>query len=263
MIKKLIVLDLDGTTLKQDKSMSEYTIDTLLETKKEGNQIIFATARPPRDAYKYIPIQLKDAPIICYNGACIISSQELKVIYKSEISRKDVLKIIDIVESNGYINISIEVNDKLYSNFDTKAFFGNCENTIVDLKKMEYDSAYKIIICSKKAIDEEILESLPLTVKGMITDKKTLCQIINSNASKWTAIKYLASMFNINSNNIVAFGDDINDYEMIEKAGIGIAMGNADERIKKIARFIVDTNENDGVAKYLENKILQKGEIQL
>ena len=74
---------------------------------------------------------------------------------------------------------------------------------------------------------------------------------MSSEASKWTAISNLANKMNIKTENIIAFGDDTNDIEMIKNAGIGVAMGNADEQLKNIADFITDTNQNDGVAKFL------------
>lgn len=257
-MKKLIVLDLDGTTLKKDKTVSENTVNTLLEARKKGNTILFATARPPRDAYKYVPESLRDNPIICYNGACIISSKDLKVIYKKEILREDVLKLINVIENNGYKKITIEINDTMYSNFDTTPFFGNSKNEIRDLKKMEYESAYKVLICSNVPINENILKEFPKTVKGMLTDRKTLCQIVNADASKWTAISHLASKLNIENKDIIAFGDDINDIDMIENAGVGVAMGNGEDIIKNISDYITDTNENDGVAKFLRENILKK-----
>lgn len=256
-MNKLIVLDLDGTTLRKDKTVSEYTVNTLLKARDEGNTILFATARPPRDAYKYVPEHLRDNPIICYNGAAIVSSKDLNVIYRKAIPKQDVLKLIGIIESHGYKNITIEVNDNMYSNFDTTPFFGNSKNEIRDLRTMEYENADKVLICSERPIDEEILKEFPNTVKGMLTDSKILCQIINSNASKWTAITNLATKLNIENKDIIAFGDDVNDFDMIENAGMSIAMGNAEEEIKNIADFITDTNENDGVAKFLEENVLR------
>ena len=84
---KLIVLDLDGTLLRNDKTVSKENIDALLNFKAKGNKILFATARPPRDAYKYVPVPLRDNPIICYNGACIINKDK-EIIYSKQIDRK-------------------------------------------------------------------------------------------------------------------------------------------------------------------------------
>ena len=75
-MNQLLVLDLDGTLLRNDKTVSEETIDSLVEFKNRDNKILFATARPPRDAYKYVPQKLRDNPIICYNGACMIDGKK-------------------------------------------------------------------------------------------------------------------------------------------------------------------------------------------
>ena len=254
-MKRLIVLDLDGTTLRNDKTVSQNTIETLLKVKERGHHILFATARPPRDAYKYVPIILRDNPIICYNGAAIISSEDLKIIYEKQITKKDVLKVLDVCEKYGYNQLSIEVNDTLYSNFDTTPFFGNAKNEIVDLREMNYDSAFKVIICSDKLINEEILNKFPNTVKGTITDKKILCQIMNSESSKWIAITSLSKKMNIAEKDIIAFGDDTNDLEMLKFAGIGVAMENSEKTVKEIADYVTDTNQNDGVAKFLQEKL--------
>ena len=256
-MEKLIVLDLDGTTLRNDKTVSENTINTLLDVRDRGNTILFATARPPRDAYKYVPEPLRNNPIICYNGAAVVSSNNLDVIYEKQIAKNDVLKILDICERFGYNQLSIEVNDTLYSNFDTTPFFGNAKNEIKDLRQMEYKSAYKVIICSEKPIDEKILKLFPQTVKGVITDKKTLCQIMNAESSKWIAINSLVDKMGIKKDNIIAFGDDVNDLEMIKNAGTGVAMGNAEEQLKAIANYITDSNVNDGVAKFLKKNVLR------
>ena len=141
--------------------------------------------------------------------------------------------------------------------FDTTPFFGNSKNEIRDLREMKYENADKVLICSKEPIDEEILKEFPSSVKGMLTDSKILCQIINSKASKWTAIMNLAEKLNIENKDIIAFGDDVNDFDMIENAGVGVAMGNSEEKIKEIADFITDTNEIDGVAKFLEENIIE------
>ncbi len=254
-MKKIVVLDLDGTLLRKDKTVSQYTVDTLLKFKEENNDILFATARPPRDAYKYVPQLLRDNPIICYNGACILNGKEIS--FKKEITREDALEIIKNVKNLGYNQISIEVNDTLYSNFDTSDFFGNAPNQIVDLENMNFEKAYKVMVCSKTPISKEVIDELPKSCKGIITDNGTLCQIVDKEASKWNSVKSLTDKIGINTENIIAFGDDYNDFDIIRNAGVGVAMKNAEQDIKDIANSVTEFNNNDdGVAKYIEEKIL-------
>ena len=79
---------------------------------------------------------------------------------------------------------------------------------------------------------------------------------MNREASKWTSTKQLSEKLGISIDDIIAFGDDYNDLEMIKNAGIGIAMGNAEESVKKVADFVTNTNMNDGIANYIKENIL-------
>ena len=251
-MNKIIVSDLDGTLLRKDKTVSERTINVLLDFKQQNNKILFATARPPRDAYKYVPEVLRDNPIVCYNGACIIDNKK-NILYRKEISRENALKILSIAKKCDYDNICFEINDALYSSFDTSDFFGNAFNKIVDLEELEFESVYKVIICNKTPISKNLLKDVSGTCKGIITDNGTLCQIMDKDVSKWTSIEALMKLENINKEDVIAFGDDYNDYDMIKNAGIGVAMGNAEESVKEIADFITDSNMNDGIANFIRN----------
>ena len=253
-MEKIVVLDLDGTLLKKDKSVSQYSINTLLKFKENGNKILFATARPPRDSYKYVPIELRDNPIICYNGACILQNDTL--IYKKQLSKNVSLEIMKKARSFGYNQISIEIDDALYSNFDTSTFFKGAKNKIVTLENINFDKAYKVLICSDIPISQDLLRELPNSCKGTITDNGRLCQIVNSEASKWNSVKSLSDKLNIDTKNIIAFGNDYNDLDMIKNAGIGVAMQNAGDDIKQAADFVTDSNNDDGVAKYIEKNLL-------
>lgn len=254
---KLIVLDLDGTLLRKDKTVSEETINVLLSFKNQNNKILFATARPPRDAYKYVPEVLRDNPIICYNGACIIDKDK-KVLYRKEISRENALKVLKTAKKFGYENVCFEINDVLYSTFDTYDFFGDCENQIADLENMEFDTVYKVIICNKIPISKEFLSQISDICKCIITDNGTLCQIMDTEVSKWNSINALIKQESIEDEDIIAFGDDYNDYEMIKNAGIGVAMGNAEESIKQIANYTTSSNTEEGVSKFIKEHLIKK-----
>ena len=253
-MNQLIVIDLDGTLLRNDKTVSDETVESLIEFKNRNNKILFATARPPRDAYKYVPQKLRDNPIICYNGACMINGKD--ILYKKEMSRDTVYKIIETSQKSGYDQICFEINDKLYSNFDTSDFFGKAPTEIVDLAKLDMKAVYKVIICNKMPISHDFLTILPDTCKGIVTDNGQLCQIMNQEVSKWNSIQSIIKTWNIKNEDIIAFGDDYNDLDMIKHAGIGVAMGNAEKAVKDSADFITDSNMNDGIAKYLKENIL-------
>lgn len=112
----------------------------------------------------------------------------------------------------------------------------------------------KQFICTKGSINKEFVKVLPDECKAVITDDGTLCQIMHAEVSKWNSIQYVLQHLNREVSEVIAFGDDYNDMEMIEKCGIGVAMNNAVEELKSVAKFIAKSNDEDGVATFLENK---------
>ncbi|WP_291580214.1 HAD family hydrolase [Clostridium sp. UBA6640] len=248
---RVIISDLDGTLLRSDKTISDYSINVLKKCKNEGNQLIFATARPPRDIYKYIPHELKNDIIICYNGALVIKGKD--TLYKMEMPKKTILEIMDAAKKYNLDNICIEINDKLYSNFDVSDYFGKAPCEILDLRELDFTVAFKVIICTKESIEPELLKNLPKECRGVITDKGTLCQIMHSEVSKWNSIKYVINHLNCKMSDVIAFGDDYNDLEMIKNCGTGVAMKNAIDELKSVAKFVTKSNDEDGVVVFLEN----------
>ena len=95
---------------------------------------------------------------------------------------------------------------------------------------------------------------MPDECKAVITDDGTLCQIMHAEVSKWNSIQYVLQHLNRDVSEVIAFGDDYNDMEMIEKCGVGVAMSNAVEELKAVAKFIAKSNDEDGVATFLESK---------
>lgn len=253
-MKNIIVLDLDGTLLRDDKTISNETIQTLIKAKKQENEIIFATARPPRSVYQYIPKDLQDSFIICYNGACMV--QKNKIIAKKEITRQEAMQILNKAKEFEYNKICFEINDILYSNFDVEYFFGKIPYQKTNLENLNFENAFKIIVCSEKPIKKDFLKELPSFCKGVITDKGNLCQIMNYDVSKWRSIEFLLDKLKFSKENVIAFGDDYNDLEMIQNVGLGIAMENSTDDIKAVAKGITASNNCDGVAKFIKENVI-------
>ena len=104
---------------------------------------------------------------------------------------------------------------------------------------------------SNPHIVERIASNFPMLDLLRYTGEN-LYRFANRNAVKWNAVKAAAEYYNINTDMVVAFGDDINDLEMIKNCGVGVAVENGIEEVKSVAKFICDISDNDGVAKWLE-----------
>lgn len=245
---KLYAFDLDGTLLNSNKKISLDMLNMLGKIKEDNNILVFATARPPRDTLKLIPKEFHNEYIICYNGGFI---KKGKQIIKSNVIDKDQIEnIINLLIENNLNNICLEIEDKLYSNFKVEDYFGNTAYQIVDFKSMDKSKVSKIIVCDNN-ISNKIINKLPKSCVGIITDDKSLLQIMESNVSKWNSISYIMDNLDISKEDVISFGNDNNDIDMIKNSGIGVAMANSTEQLKNIADFITESNDKDGVLKYI------------
>jgi Cof subfamily protein (haloacid dehalogenase superfamily) len=247
----MIVIDLDRSLLRNNKSLSEYTIGTLSSCHKKGLKIIFATARPIRSTKNYMDL-IKPDGVIFHNGVIVMAGN--KILSKNEINPDKTKEIVKkIICEYPISTIAVEINDTMYTNFDISE---NWDYTKIDLMELPNNNADKIIVGTisvneilsiKKYITEELYLEINDGKYGMI---------MNKNASKWNGIKELSVFFRIKIENIIAFGDDINDLEMIKYCGKGICVKNGVEEVKSVAKEICEDNENDGIAKWIEVNIL-------
>ena len=247
----MIVTDLDRSLLKNNKNISEYTIRTLNSCHKMGLKIVFATARPIRSTKNYMDI-IKPEGVIFHNGAIVMADN--KILSKNGINPDKIKEIVKkIIYNYPGATISVEMNDTMYTNFDNSEGWAYTKTDLMELPDYNADKiiigtiSVNEILSIKKYITEELYLEINDGKFGMI---------MNKNASKWNGIKELSDFFKIEVKNIVAFGDDINDLEMIKNCGKGICVKNGLDEVKAAAKEICEDNENDGIAKWLEENIL-------
>jgi Cof subfamily protein (haloacid dehalogenase superfamily) len=256
MDNKIIVTDLDKTLLDNNGKISEYSKSILEKCMKNNIIIAFATARPIR-ATKTFYVMVKPNALICHNGAEVLV--EDKIIYKCGIKPETINVLIDkSKEIFSEYNLAVEINDRIYTNFDPSIYWGEMEYE--DIKNRPMEEADKIIIgINNMEKIMEIKRYLPDELyfeKSMGAFGGALGLIINKDATKWNGVKILSEHYKIGIENIIAFGDNENDYEMIRNCGIGIAVENGIEEVRNEAKHICENNSEDGVARWIEKNIL-------
>lgn len=254
MSVKMIVTDLDRTLLRTDKTISDYTADILNRCRERGIKVVFATARPKRTVKHFFECIPADA-VILHNGAVIYVDDSLFHCcgIASDIKNNILLSISKDYPST---NLSVEIEDMIYANFDISEVWNNTAVIQTDFTDLPDKSADKIIIRVSAMDDvERFAKYLTDDLYIEMNDGK-LGLIMNRGASKWRAIQALSRHYEVDTSEIVAFGDDYNDIEMLKNCGVGIAMANALDEAKEIADFISDSNDEDGVARWLEENVL-------
>jgi len=247
---KAIITDLDRTLLHTDKSVSEYTIDILKKCRNKGILIMAASARPIRDVLIFNNLIAFDA-ITATNGAVVcLPNDKLEFGFSYESGEKllsDILLDPDIF-------LSVETSKGLYSNRDIPIW----KPIIWDKfpKIPENLIPYKIIVSSKDKVIYENIESLLTDDLYYTIANNDLIQIMDKKATKWNGVKHMLEYFDISPKDTVYFGDDNDDIEPILNCGIGVAVSNSIPSVLDIANIVVESNDSDGVAKYIEKNIL-------
>ncbi|MBB6207922.1 Cof-type HAD-IIB family hydrolase [Borreliella lanei] len=261
---KMLVFDLDGTLLNNNHEITFLTLEVLLALEKYF-KIIIATGRRLSEV-KNIRSQLKEIGInenylVTANGAEVFLQENL--IFRHAMSyglAKEILKI-----HTDSVDVNLYTFDAWYSNTDVKSpimkhFIRDLGLNVIigDLTKLNVDSVSKIVYyCDDLAIlnklDNEI-RSKDFKDTRVFFSSKDLLEVTNINANKYNAIKNIAFLEGIPLCDVLAFGDNNNDYEMLKNLGKGVLMKNANEFLKinlannEITRF---SNNEDGVARFL------------
>ena len=246
---KAIVVDLDKTLLRTDKTISLYTAKVLERCKNNAIKIMIATARPLRDTIKYYEELSFDAMVVS-NGARIICENEQM---EYGISQKSANRLLAILEHHDDLRITLETGNCAYSNKpiedyetvltdDFKGIVAK-EGVLKILVHLDNDKALEIV---KEALSEDMYYTI---AHGY------LIQIMDKTATKWNGVKAMLDVTNCLPEETVYFGDDEDDLEPIKKCGVGVAVKNGIDEVKSAADYITESNDEDGVAKFIE-KIL-------
>lgn len=247
---KAIIVDLDRTLLHTDKTLSAYTVNVLKKCHNEGFAVIAATARPERSILTYHEQVGFDA-VITMNGARVILPDE---VIENSIPRLSGECVLSELISVPDTLISIETGDNVYSNFAIPEWDSICYD---DFPKLPADvTLYKILASSS---DNKLYDK----IENLLTDdvyytvaNQTLLQIMSKKATKWNGIKAALEALNISQADAVYFGDDNDDIEPIRMCGIGVAVSNAIEAVTYSADHITGSNDEDGVARFIEANLL-------
>ncbi|MFZ1752612.1 MAG: Cof-type HAD-IIB family hydrolase [Caldilineaceae bacterium] len=249
----VIAVDLDETLLRNDGSVSPRSLAALADWENAGHRAVIATGRPPRSARR-IPEPLLHLPCVCYNGAAIYQNGTQS--YAQTIAAPDARWIVERLLAAGLSGwIGIEIDDVLYINQRSERW-GHVYTP--DLLTVAEQPAAKILLSMRDYLAaESTMKALPDSSKVLLSEKYDLAQIMPIQSSKATALHHLMSEWGISMDHVAAFGDDVNDVEMVAEAGLGVAMDNAVDEVKAVADRITASNDRDGVALVVE-ELLQR-----
>lgn len=271
---KLLAIDMDGTLLNEEKHIDTPQKEAVQKAIEAGIKVVLCTGRPLFGVLPvYGELELEkynlDEYVILNNGCSLRKTTNWELLDNKEITKEDVIYLDKL--RKGY-NLDLTVsNDDDYFVVGDKANKYTIEDgklVYVDIKPISLEEATSgkhTFFKSMYLGEEEEIQRFKNDNENLLKDKydAVLSQIhifemLPFGTNKAAALKELAEKLGIEREEIMTIGDGNNDVEMLEFAGIGVAMGNGTESAKKAVNYVTDTNENHGVAKAIEKYILSK-----
>lgn len=262
----LIVLDLDGTLLNDAKIITAKTKDIIAKAQSAGHHVMIATGRPYRASDIYYHELNLTTPIINFNGAYIHhpKNQCWQTIHRP-IDLQVVREVVHSIDQFPYQNLIAEIIDDVYIHTEDqnvlKIFkMGNPRITLGNISENLKDNPTSLLIQAKEVYIPAIRNHLQQLHAEVIEHRRwgepfPVIEVVRRGLNKAIGVSYVAKELHIPRERIIAFGDEDNDLEMIEFAGVGVAMGNAIHNVKNIANDITLTNNEDGIVNILQERL--------
>ncbi len=255
----IILTDLDGTLFRDDKTISDYTIEVIKKAQAKGVLVGISTARAIESAKEFLGEFKPDFYIA--NGGALVTANNREVYscqFSVEETRKMLAKVYEVCGEN--IEMTLDNVSTLYWNRPENERgdeFTRPKAEFSDFKDFKLP-AMKICVA---ITDENIANQIAASIGVQNVDIKPFSDIpwykfSKANATKEKAVLALSEYLNVHVSNMAAFGDDFTDIGMLKLCGRGVAMQNAIPQVKEAADEITLCNMEDGVARWIEKNIL-------
>ncbi|EKU94224.1 Phosphatase YidA [Alloiococcus otitis] len=266
MNQKLIAIDLDGTTLNTQQKISKRTIRVIKALQEAGHLVTIVTGRPYRTSFNYYQDLGLKTPMVNFNGAYCHHPQEKNWSpgYRITLPSDVVSELFRLKHNDKVKLVSAEVDDSVYTSshyIPYPDFFPHGPGQAKYLGNQVFNQeATCVNVFTQDKYLQRKLEKEIIADYGNFVEVRTwggfapCLEIVSSGTQKAMGLEQVAKYYGIDRDDILAFGDENNDYEMIQYAGIGVAMNNAILPLKEIANDITPySNDEDGLARYLED----------
>ena len=265
---KLVVTDIDGTIYCPENGISESVKECMRNLMEKGIHVAIATGRTFGSAKSVADEIGIKCPLICYQGG-LVNTYEGKTLDAKYLNPKIAKEIIkDCKKRNIHLNVYVE--DKLYVENDDQYIKDYIGDKGIDyflvksFDELDFSKLNKLLAID---YDPEFINNLIQEYQEkypeiyVVRSYKYFCEIANKEATKGNAIKILAEEYGITIDEVMAIGDQNNDIEMVETAGVGVAMGNGTDEIKACANYVTDTVQNNGFVKAVNKYVWEKDNV--
>lgn len=257
---KLIAIDIDGTLLNGQQELTETVKGSIIEAVEAGIKIVFSTGRPWTGINTYIEqigLDKEDDYAITLNGALVLKTNTQEDVYSNPLKHEDLVGLQAIGKKLELTFAYFDKVDYLHTGKANAIIKNDAEMISMNLIQQEIDLIpaeqliYKAQYVGDPSQIKALIQNIPQALKEryyMVLTTQQVFEILTKGVSKADALRKLMDKLGVESSEVMAIGDGLNDLSMMDAVGFPIAMGNAGPEVKEVARYISKTNDEDGVA---------------
>lgn len=262
---RAILLDLDGTLLSSELSVSPENTQALSDVLQKGIRVFLASGRPSQAIVKFVNLLSLEGIVLASNGGCVVDVNNHQVIFAFEMSRELVHRIIEIAFACGASPCVYSPTEwyvaRIDSNVEIEMKRSGLVPKIVNLYSLAPPLIKVLIVGDNATLEccEKQLASNNDGLKYFYTYPEYL-EVMPANVSKGRARDAMLEHLSILPESVLAIGDGVNDLELLEGIGVSVAMSNAHENIKQMADYVTLSNNDHGVAVAIKALVLDDRE---
>lgn len=262
---RIIALDLDGTLTNERKEITPHTLDALLQVQRQGVRLCLSSGRPPygmRPLARQLQMADHGGLLLCYNGGHIEDCQTGETLTEQALS-PSLLPYLHQCQQRSGMTLMTYFEDHIYTEHPDDPYVlqssRNNKMAVIGVEDFLRDTPRplnKCLMVGPPAIVprwEGIMQRETEGRMHICRSTPYFIELLPIGIDKGLALKRLLPRLGMTTANLMAFGDSYNDITMLQAAGLGVAMGNAEEAVKAVADYVTDSNEADGVATALRH----------
>lgn len=267
---RLLGIDLDGTLLDENKHISAANKQAIKDAKEKGVTVVITTGRPYGPAVKEFINEIgcisEDDYLITFNGALIYNVGTNQILSRTVLNGNDLTTLDNYALEHGFkshyftddtlfIRDANQYSEYVQDTNQAKAVYGAYAKlgSKDEIVKYSFVGDSKDIKTLRKNLPAEIYDNY-----SVFESYPFILEIVNKKVNKWNALKFIGKKLGYDPSEIMTIGDAMNDYEMIDKAEIGVAMANAMDPVLKMAKHITASNNHSGVARAIWHYIMNR-----